>query len=346
MIVITRDLARRFRAVARKCVSDRPHGPAPPVVMQARSGTLTLLARTGDADLTYTGPTDGGDAAALLDALPHLPGTGGADLAVTLDLDGWVVVRAKGAETGEVREVALTRSPAAGPPARAAVDRKAVAEEGVSRSLRLTTTPRRASVKTHETNGRPQRKQLADQIDRLDQLLDGLADGLNDAIADAAREGTRQAVKEVIVEILTNPDLRALVGGHAAPAPTAPAAPAVPANPAPSRPSLWSRIKEKVAAIKAAVTGSISPVVTEVSDRCRAARETVASAVSALGTAWQLKKIVLIGLGVGLATAAVAYLAPHALSAAAAGVGGAVTAVAAQPAAWLRRSARRTLGLA
>jgi len=55
---------------------------------------------------------------------------------------------------------------------------------------------------------------------------------------------------------------------------------------------------------------------------------------------------VLIGLGVGLATAAVAYLAPHALSAAAAGVGGAVTAVAVQAAAWLRRSARRTLGLA
>jgi hypothetical protein len=320
VIVITRDLARRFRAVARRCVSGRPRGPAPPVVAQARSGTLTLWARAGDADLTYSGPTDGEadtlvvpmavlegiegstpdpvelsvgpklrgtarwthhgipqtlpfeailpgkqhhvpespddwhplptgflvalhecgrtaardsarfalnrvqvkgasgqlvgtdgrqaliwagfqfpfaegllvlavpafgsrelagdevrigrtsahlvvaigpwrvwlpedrsgrypdvaavlprsvggtvagidgrDAAALLDALPRLPGAGNADRAVTLDLDGWVIVRAKGAETGEVREVALTRSPAAGPPARVAVDRKALA---------------------------------------------------------------------------------------------------------------------------------------------------------------------------------------------------------------------------
>jgi hypothetical protein len=187
---------------------------------------------------------------------------------------------------------------------------------------------------TPVTNGRPQRKQLADQIDRLDQILDGLADGLNDAIADACREGTRQAVKEAIIEILTNPDLKALVGG------------AAPADPTPPRPSLWSRIKEKVAAIKAVVVGSVAPVAAAVSDRCRAAKEVVATTVHALGIAWQLKKIVLIGLGVGVATAAVAYLAPHALSAAAAGVGGAVTAVAVQGAAWARRSARRTLGLA
>ena len=66
------------------------------------------------------------------------------------------------------------------------------------------------------TNGRPPRKQLADQIDRLDQLLDGLADGLNDAIADACREGTRQAVREAVVEVLSNPELRAVVGGTTA----------------------------------------------------------------------------------------------------------------------------------
>ena len=325
MIVITRDLARRFRAVARRCVSGRPRGPAPPVVVQARSGTLTLWTRTGDADLTYAGPTDGDDdtvlvpmavleavegtgpdpvelevgpqlrgcarwsdrgiprmypfeallpgkphsvpeppdelhllpetfptalhecgrtaarestrfalnqvqvrgtsgqvigtdgrqalitggfqfpfasdllvpavpafgtrelageevrvgrtsthlvvaagpwsvwlpedkggrypdvaavvprpvggsvagvdgrdAAALLDALPHLPGAGDEDRPVTLDLNGWVVVRAKDTQGGAVREVVLTRSPAAGPPARVAVDRKAL-----SRALAL-----------------------------------------------------------------------------------------------------------------------------------------------------------------------------------------------------------------
>jgi hypothetical protein len=186
-------------------------------------------------------------------------------------------------------------------------------------------------------NGRPPRKLLADQIDRLDQILDGLADGLNDAIADACREGTRQAVKVAIIEITTNPDLRALVGGNTVPAP---------AGPAPTRPSFWAKLKARVAAARAAVVGSVALVVTEAADRCRATREAVASTVRAIGSAWQLKRIVLIGLAVGLATAVAAYLAPHALSAAAAGVGGAVTAVAVQAAAWLRRSARRTLGLA
>jgi hypothetical protein len=56
MIVISRDLARRFRAVAKKCVSGRPRGPAAPVVLQARSGTLTLWTRAGEVELVHTGP--------------------------------------------------------------------------------------------------------------------------------------------------------------------------------------------------------------------------------------------------------------------------------------------------
>jgi hypothetical protein len=52
------------------------------------------------------------------------------------------------------------------------------------------------------TNGKP-RKQLSDQLDRLDGIIDALADGLNQAVIDAAREGTRLAVKDAIVEIMT-----------------------------------------------------------------------------------------------------------------------------------------------
>ena len=48
---------------------------------------------------------------------------------------------------------------------------------------------------TATMNGKPRRKQLADQLDRLDGIIDALAEGLNGAVADAAREGTRQAVK-------------------------------------------------------------------------------------------------------------------------------------------------------
>ena len=66
---------------------------------------------------------------------------------------------------------------------------------------------------TDTMNGKPQRKQLADQLDRLDGIIDALAAGLNQAVADAAREGTRLAVKDAIVEIMTNPELRALLAG-------------------------------------------------------------------------------------------------------------------------------------
>ena len=58
-------------------------------------------------------------------------------------------------------------------------------------------------------NDKPTRKQLSDQLDRLDSILDALSDGLNGAVADAAREGTRLAVKDAIVEIMTDPTLRA-----------------------------------------------------------------------------------------------------------------------------------------
>ena len=181
------------------------------------------------------------------------------------------------------------------------------------------------------TNGRP-RKQLSEQLDRLDLILDCLADGLNQAVADAAREGTRLAVKDAILEILTNPELRAAVR-DAAPPPAAPAGP-----------NFWARLKAAAAAAKAAVVAAVAPVVAAVTDQCRATVNSIATAARAVATTWHLRKLLLVGLGAGAATAVVAYLAPHALSAAAAGVGAAVTAVAVQVAAQVRRSAR-TLGL-
>ena len=56
MIVIRRDLARAFRAVARRCLAGRARGPAPPVVCRAGAGALTLWARTETAGLAYTAP--------------------------------------------------------------------------------------------------------------------------------------------------------------------------------------------------------------------------------------------------------------------------------------------------
>lgn len=61
MIVIPRGLARAFRAVARTCVSGRPRGPAPAVVIEARSGTRTVWTRAGDVVLLVTTPTRAAD---------------------------------------------------------------------------------------------------------------------------------------------------------------------------------------------------------------------------------------------------------------------------------------------
>ncbi len=61
MISIPRGPSRAFPALARKCVSGRPRGPAPVVVCEGSSGTLTVWARTDDAVLAYTAPTAGGD---------------------------------------------------------------------------------------------------------------------------------------------------------------------------------------------------------------------------------------------------------------------------------------------
>jgi hypothetical protein len=57
MIAIPRALARRFRTVARRCVaSPRQHGPAPPLLLNAEAGTLTLTAHFGEVVVALTVP--------------------------------------------------------------------------------------------------------------------------------------------------------------------------------------------------------------------------------------------------------------------------------------------------
>jgi hypothetical protein len=65
---------------------------------------------------------------------------------------------------------------------------------------------------TATMNGRPQRKQLSDQLDRLDTINDALAEALPGAVADACKEGARAAVKDAIVEIMTNAEFHSLLG--------------------------------------------------------------------------------------------------------------------------------------
>ncbi len=185
---------------------------------------------------------------------------------------------------------------------------------------------------TVTANGKPQRKQLSDQLDRMDSIIDALADALPEAVADACREGARQAVKDAVVEILASPELRTLITGLAAarvvPPPAAPAS--APADAGPPKPRFWSRVKALLLEAKSAVTR-----------RCRVAAATVAAATRTAAAVLPVKKILTVAAGVGVAVGVVSYACPHALSAVIGGVGAAFTAVGVQVGTWVRRSAGR-----
>jgi hypothetical protein len=74
-------------------------------------------------------------------------------------------------------------------------------------------------------NTRTARKSLADQIDRLDNILDGLAESLNESVADAVKDVIAQvvgrAVETAVKEVLSSPELlHAALEKHAPPAPS------------------------------------------------------------------------------------------------------------------------------
>jgi hypothetical protein len=170
-------------------------------------------------------------------------------------------------------------------------------------------------------NGRPQRKLLSEELDRLDSIIDSLAEGLPEAVAAAAREGTRAAVQGAILEILSNPELRALLQN------STPAAPA-PSEPVATGPSLWTRIKMKLAAAKAVIV-----------EQVYVAKTLVAHAIRTLGVVVPVKRIAII-VGVAVLGGIAIHAAPAGFSAAIVVAAGAVGAGLLQFGNWLRRSAR------
>ena len=195
------------------------------------------------------------------------------------------------------------------------------------------------SATTNVTNGKPQRKQLSDQLDRLDAILDVIAEGLPGAVTDACREGARAAVKDAIIEIVTNPELRALLG-PAATAPVVPT-PAPEPEPEPQKPGLWARLKAKLAAVRDAVTGATNKAREAVATRCRAARDTVAALGEAGGEALPWKRILWVSAGIGLTVGVACLVVPHTVAAVVGAVSTSATAVAVQGGTWLKRTARR-----
>jgi hypothetical protein len=194
-----------------------------------------------------------------------------------------------------------------------------------------TTNPKEKTMSATATmtNGKS-RKQLSDEIDRLDGVIDVLAEGLPGAVTDACREGARAAVKDAILEIVTNPELRALLA-PAQPAPaTVVAAPELAPEPEPPTPGPWARIKAGLAAARDAVAA-----------RCKAARDAIAAAGTAAGEAIPARRILLVGLGVGAVAGVACLVMPQTLAAVVTAVTTAATAVAVQAGTWLKRAARR-----
>ncbi len=185
---------------------------------------------------------------------------------------------------------------------------------------------------TNNSKRTPDRKQLADQLDRFDALLDGLSDGLLGAITDAVRDGTRLAVKDAIVEILTDPALRAKLHQAAAPEPAAPPAPTE------CKSSFWARLKSAAAGAMASAGNAVSSVVRKAQQVTAAVVATVRDPLRALRWLGNLKRVLVLGASVGLAVATVSLLAPHLVSAALSGIAGGVAAVAVQLSLWTRRA--------
>ncbi len=92
-----------------------------------RAGRYPDVAGVAPRDSPTVAGIDEADAAALADALPRLPGADDEGRPVTLALDRAVTVLAWDGASGRVERVRLAlSSPAAGPPARVAVDRRAL----------------------------------------------------------------------------------------------------------------------------------------------------------------------------------------------------------------------------
>jgi hypothetical protein len=161
---------------------------------------------------------------------------------------------------------------------------------------------------------RVERKQLGDQIDRLDAILDGLADGLNDAVRDATKQAARTAVHEVMIEILSNPETISMLRELIAPAVNPIHQQFVDLAPAPQpvvqKPSFFSRIKQGLTQSKDMVVhaaksvarnlaNGFQTVASKIHSTASAIRQRVVSAYEALQIGWQIKRAILIGLGAG-----------------------------------------------
>ena len=197
---------------------------------------------------------------------------------------------------------------------------------------------------TATLNGRPPRKQLSDQLDRLDTIIDCLADALPDAVRDAVRDGTQAALKQVLLDLLTDPTVLARIRQAPLPSP----------EPVPTRDSFGTRFRARLSAMAARLRVAATTLASEVRARATATGTTITqrlrswsnqtrSVMRAFDLAWQVKRGVLVALGVGASIALLASLS-HTAAIVLAATGATSTSVAVQIGIWARRSLRTLTG--
>jgi len=175
------------------------------------------------------------------------------------------------------------------------------------------------------------RKSLAEQIDRLDEMLDGLADGLNDAIAAAVKDAVgiavQQAVQVVMREMLNSPELLTRLG---AAVPVAAPAQENALKPKGSWKQRWfgvcKTLAGRLSALRLWCGGRLQGVRSQASGLLQQARMLV-----------RFRNQLLVAAGIGMTVGITAYMAGPWLSAAAGGIGGFAASLAVQLGLSLRR---------
>jgi hypothetical protein len=180
------------------------------------------------------------------------------------------------------------------------------------------------------------RKTLADQIDRLDNLIAGLPDGLNEAVASALKEATttavQEAVRQALLEVLTNPDVLNLMASFAPMPQHAPAATEDPSQDSNSKPGLHERVGSWAGQRVAAARSACARVAV-------AGRKGLSGLAARLLPLWQFRRQLLTVLGLGAVVGVAVYLAGPWMATLFAGTVAVGSALAVRARLWLKRLA-------
>src|SRR5262245_8744291 len=168
---------------------------------------------------------------------------------------------------------------------------------------------------TMTSNGRPARKTLASQIDRLDTMLSGLAESIDETVADAVRAAVvvavREAVQAVLSEVLTSPEVLAQLRDALPPPPLATpvATPAAGPTLKERLAQAWSWLGTKVRSVLGACQGGLNRLGAAAVCQCRRVQHAARATWLRLRVLRYFRGQVLLALGLGTAAGVAAYLA-------------------------------------